>query len=159
MKSIKHRAQAIAMISAFTILSACAAHQGEHVHYYSNGTDLPFSEAVQVDDMLYLSGQIGVAPGTTSLVPGGMEAEARQTMDNIGSVLARRNLDFDAVVKCTIMLADMADWPAFNDIYVEYFKPGRLPARSAFASSGLAYGGKLEVECWAHNAAQHGLKD
>ena len=158
MKSIKNRARAIGMIGAVTILSACTVHQGQHVHYYSNGTDLPFSEAVQVDDMLYLSGQIGVAPGTTSLVPGGMAAEARQTMDNIGSVLARRNLDFDAVVKCTIMLADMDDWPAFNDIYVEYFKPGRLPARSAFASSGLAYGGKLEVECWAHTSVQHSPK-
>ena len=75
----------------------------------------------------------------------------RQAMDNIGAVLARRGLSFDAVVKCTAMLADMNDWPAFNKVYVGYFKPGQLPARSAFAASGLALGGRIELECWAYN--------
>jgi reactive intermediate/imine deaminase len=131
--------------------AACGGQRSGDVYYYSTRGDLPFSEAVQVGDMLYLSGQIGVAPGTAGLVPGGMEAEARQTMDNIGSVLSRRGLGFDAVVKCTVMLANMEDWPDFNKVYVSYFQPGRLPARSAFATSGLAYDGKLEVECWAHN--------
>ncbi len=121
------------------------------VVFGSNPDGLPFSDAVQAGDMLYLSGQIGVAEGTTMLVPGGIEGEARQTMDNIGAVLQRRGLGFDALVKCTVMLADMADWPAFNRVYVSYFEPGRLPARSAFGASGLAFGGRIEVECWAYN--------
>jgi reactive intermediate/imine deaminase len=119
--------------------------------HYSNAESLPFSEAVQVGDMLYLSGQIGVVPGTGKLVAGGIDAEARQTMENIGGILQRRGLTFDAVVKCTVMLGDIKDWPAFNAVYVGYFKPDRMPARSAFAASGLAYNGKVEVECWAYN--------
>ena len=119
--------------------------------YYGNAEGLPFSEAVQVGDMLYLSGQIGVMPGTGKLVAGGIDAEARQTMENIGGILQRRGLTFDAVVKCTVMLGDIKDWPAFNAVYVGYFKPDRMPARSAFAASGLAYNGKVEVECWAYN--------
>jgi len=118
---------------------------------YHGASDLPFSEAVQAGDMLYLSGQIGVVPGGTALAPGGIDGETRQTMENIRAVLLRRGLTFDAIVKCTAMLADMKDWPAFNKVYVSYFKPGRLPARSAFAANGLAFGGKIELECWAYN--------
>lgn len=133
-------------LASFGAESAAA----DPVQYYST-KGVPFSEAVQAGDMLYLSGQIGVPPGGNALAPGGIEGEARQAMDNIDAVLARRGLSFDAVVKCTAMLADMSDWPAFNKIYVGYFKPGRLPARSAFAASGLALGGKIELECWAYN--------
>src|SRR3546814_16697146 len=96
--------------------------------------------------MLYLSGQIGVAPGTTTLAEGGIEGETRQTMENIRGILIRRGLSFDDVVKCTVMLADMGAWPAFNAVYVSYFTAGRLPARSAFGSTGLAYGGRIELE-------------
>ncbi|MEQ1689313.1 MAG: Rid family hydrolase [Sphingopyxis sp.] len=133
-------------------LSACAAPQHGRVGVQHHGAStLPFSESVQAGDMLYLSGQIGVAPGTTTLVPGGIDGETRQTMENIRSVLARRGLDFNDVVKCTVMLADMRDWAAFNAVYVSYFTAGHLPARSAFGSNGLAYGGRIELECWAYN--------
>ena len=108
---------------------------------------LPFSEAVQVDDTLYLSGQIGLVDGK---VPDGIEAQTRAAMDSIGEILKRRGLTHDDVVKCTVMLDDMADWPAFNKVYITYFKPGRLPARSAFGADGLALGAKVEVECWAY---------
>ena len=128
-----------------------ATASGASTQYFSNAEGLPFSEAVQVGGMLYLSGQIGVVPGTNMLVAGGIDAEARQTMENIGGILKRRGLTFSAVVKCTVMLGDIKDWPAFNAVYVGYFKPDRMPARSAFAASGLAYNGKVEVECWAHN--------
>ena len=110
---------------------------------------LPFSAAVRAGDMLYLSGALGNLPGTLSLAEGGMAGQARQTMENIGAVLRYCGLDFDDIVKCTIMLADMSEWSAFNAIYVTYFKPNRLPARSAFGCNGLALGGKLEVECVA----------
>lgn len=137
--------------AAFAASAMLALPSGAKPPIYYGTEGMPFSEAVQVGDMLYLSGQIGVEPGKTSVVPGGIEAEARQTMDNIGAVLKRRGLGFGAIVKCTVMLADMKDWPAFNTVYVSYFKPGKLPARSAFGSTGLAYGGRIELECWAHN--------
>jgi 2-iminobutanoate/2-iminopropanoate deaminase len=110
---------------------------------------LPFSESVRVGDVLYLSGSLGNVPGKLDLVPGGLEAETRQTMSNIERVLKKHGLSFDDVFKCTVMLADMTDWPAFNKIYAAYFKPDRLPARSAFGCAGLALGARVELECWA----------
>ncbi len=109
---------------------------------------VPFSEAVRVGDTYYLSGQVGVVPGKLALVPGGMENEARQTLENIGTVLARYGLGFDNVVKCTVMLADMSEWGAFNDIYRSYFTPP-YPARSALGTNGLALDARVEVECIA----------
>lgn len=111
---------------------------------------LPFSESVRVGDVLYLSGQLGNVPGKKELVPGGLEAQAHQTMRNIAHVLEKHGLTFDDVFKCTVMMADMAEWEAFNAIYVQYFKPDRLPARSAFGCTGLALGARLELECWAY---------
>jgi 2-iminobutanoate/2-iminopropanoate deaminase len=111
---------------------------------------LPFSQAVQVGDVLYLSGALGHKPGTREVVAGGIEAETRQTMENIGAVLKANGLAFDDVFKCTVMLADMAKWEDFNKVYLTYFKPGRLPARSAFGASGLALGAQVELECWAY---------
>lgn len=138
-------------LSAIGLTSLVAGNAvASPVQYYSV-KGVPFSEAVQAGDMLYLSGQIGVPPGGNALAPGGIDGEARQAMENIRAVLARRGLTFDAVVKCTAMLADMSDWPAFNKAYVSYFKPDRLPARSAFAANGLALGGRIELECWAYN--------
>jgi 2-iminobutanoate/2-iminopropanoate deaminase len=110
---------------------------------------LPFSSAVRVGDLLYLSGVIGNAPGTLTLVDGGIGPQARAAMDNMGRVLAAAGLGFADVVKCTIMLADMGEWRAFNEVYVGYFTPGRLPARSAFGASGLALGAKVEIEAMA----------
>ena len=132
-------------------LCALASHSAAAPPTYYGNSGAPYSEAVQVGDMLYLSGQIGVVPGTTKPVPGGMAAEARQTMDNIGAILARRRLGFDDLVKCTVMLTDMSEWAAFNAIYVGYFKPGNLPARSAFGATALASGGRIELECWAYS--------
>ncbi len=110
---------------------------------------LPFSAAVRVGDMLYLSGALGNLPGTLTLADGGMAGQARQTIENIGAVLRFCGLDFADVVKCTIMLADMTEWGEFNKVYAMYFAPDRLPARSAFGCTGLALGGRLEVECLA----------
>jgi reactive intermediate/imine deaminase len=110
---------------------------------------LPFSAAVRVGEVLYLSGQLGNVPGKLELVPGGMEAETRQTMANIGAVLSANGLSLDDVFKCTVMLADMSEWAAFNRVYVSYFKPDRLPARSAFGAASLALGARVELECWA----------
>jgi len=112
-----------------------------------DGKPLPFSEAVRADDTIYLSGQIGRASDGT--LPKGIEAQARQTMDNIGATLAKAGSGWDDVVKCTVMLDNMNDWPAFNAVYVTYFKEGKFPARSAFGADGLALGALVEVECLA----------
>lgn len=111
---------------------------------------LPFREAVRAGDTLYIAGQIGNRPGTLELVPGGLPAEAKQTMDNIGAILARNKLTFDDVVQCRVFLADIRQWADFNKVYATYFKPGRFPARSAFGANGLAIGAAIEVECIAH---------
>ncbi len=119
--------------------------------YYPSQFPYPFSDAVQVGDMLILSGQIGAKPGTGAVVPGGVGPETRQSLDNIAASLKRRGLGMDSVVKCTAMLADMKEWPAFNAVYATYFKKGRYPTRSAFGVSGLALGARVELECWAYS--------
>ena len=109
---------------------------------------LPFSSAVRVGDLLILSGQLGNMPD--GKLPPGIEAQAKQGMENIGAILKAQGLGFGDVVKCTVMLDDMKDWPAFNAVYVTYFPDGKFPARSAFGADGLALGALVEVECWAH---------
>jgi 2-iminobutanoate/2-iminopropanoate deaminase len=113
------------------------------------GRNLPFSEAVRVGDLLLLSGQIGNRPGTLELVPGGIGPETRQTMENLAAVLARRGARLADVVKCTVMLADMAEWPAMNEVYAGFFAADALPARSALGASGLALGARVEIEAIA----------
>lgn len=109
---------------------------------------LPFSAAVRVGNVLYLSGQMGTIEGKLELVEGGIEAETRQTLANMKAILERHGSSLDRVVKCTVMMADMSEWPAMNAIYVEHF-PHHLPARSAFGASALALGGRVEIECIA----------
>jgi quercetin dioxygenase-like cupin family protein len=82
-----------------------------------------------------------------------MEAQARQVMENIGATLRSAGVTFDDVFHCTVMLDDMAQWGDFNRVYVTYFTPGRLPARSALGADGLALGALVEVECQAHAPA------
>jgi len=110
--------------------------------------NLPFSEAVRVGDTLYLSGQIGVIPGTLELVSGGLKAEARQTMESIKATLESHGYSMSDLVKCTVMLADISEWAEFNEIYKTFFEHP-YPARSAFGTNGLALGARLEVECIA----------
>jgi 2-iminobutanoate/2-iminopropanoate deaminase len=113
----------------------------------SSDPTLPFSAAVTVNGIVYLSGNIGIAPDGT--LPDGLAAQTRLALDNMVAALARAGCTLDDVIKCTVMLADMKHWGAFNDIYVPYFQPGRLPARSAFGTSGLALGALVEIECLA----------
>lgn len=137
------------------IMAGTASAQGiersavEHIGQPMLGEQrLPFSSAVRVGDLLILSGQLGNTPD--GKLPAGMEAQARQAMENIGAILKGQGLGFGDVVKCTVMLDDMKDWPAFNKVYVTYFPDGKFPARSAFGADGLALGALVEVECWAH---------
>ncbi len=116
---------------------------------------LPFSEAVRVGDTLYLSGQVGIAPGATELVPGGVKAETRQTMANIKAALEARGFTMSEVVKCTAMLADISKWDEFNAVYRTFFA-GSYPARSTFGVSGLSLGAQVEIECVAAKGAKAG---
>lgn len=116
----------------------------------SDSSPYPFSPAVRAGGFLFLSGQIGTRTenGAMVLVPGGIEAETRQTMDNIRDILTRNGSSLDRVVKCTVMIADMAEWPRMNAIYATYF-PGAKPARSALGANGLALNARVEIECIA----------
>lgn len=109
---------------------------------------LPFSDAVRAGGLLILSGQVGNLPGSLQLAQGGIRAEARQALENVKRILEANGSGMDRVVKCTVMMADIAEWADFNEIYVTYF-PGHKPARSAFGANGLAVGARVELECWA----------
>jgi reactive intermediate/imine deaminase len=110
----------------------------------------PFSSAVRAGTLLFISGQIGtrIENGAPVLVTGGMDAEARQTLDNIRAIVEKAGTSMDRVVKCSVMLADMSEWPRFNQIYATYF-PGPKPARAAWGASGLALNARVEVDCIA----------
>jgi reactive intermediate/imine deaminase len=114
---------------------------------------LPFSTAVIVDDVLYLSGQVGTVPGTNALIDGGIAAETRQTLENISRVLEYAGSSIDQVFKCTVFLADIAEFQDMNAVYREFF-PENPPARSAVAGSGLALDARVEIECMAVVAEQ-----
>lgn len=142
-----------AALAALFAVSLCAPanaqlHKPEFKAASGAMANLPFSEAVRVGDMLYISGAIGVKPGTLQLVPGGIVAETRQTMENIKAAVERHGSDMDNVVKCLVMMADMKEWGQMNDVYVTFF-PRNKPARSAFGASGLALNARVEIECTA----------
>ena len=109
----------------------------------------PFTPAVQVGDVLYLAGQIGTgASAQGGVVPGGIQAETRQTMMNIKDVLEKSGSSMEHVFKCTVFMADMKEWDAMNEVYTTFF-PNHKPARSALGSTGLALNAKVEIECLA----------
>jgi 2-iminobutanoate/2-iminopropanoate deaminase len=110
---------------------------------------VPFPEGTAFGNLIFLSGQVGIEPGRMKLVEGGLRAEARQALANIEAVLQGQGLAMDHLLRCTVMLADMADWPAFNEVYREYFGSRPLPARSALGCNGLALGARVEIECIA----------
>jgi len=119
------------------------------IEYYTSEQlkGLPFSAAVRVGRILYLSGQIGI-DGSGKLVAGGISAETRQAMENLRATLEQYGSSLDHVVKATVMLADMSEWSEMNKVYVTYFDK-HLPARSALGANGLALGARVEIECVA----------
>jgi reactive intermediate/imine deaminase len=144
------RTAALAVLLAASIWAPAQAQHHKPEFKAASGAmaNLPFSEAVRVGDMLYISGAIGVKPGTMQLVEGGIAAETRQTMENIKAVVERHGSDMDSVVKCLVMLADMKEWGQMNEVYITFF-PKNKPARSAFGTSGLALNARVEIECTA----------
>jgi reactive intermediate/imine deaminase len=109
---------------------------------------LPFVSAREAGGLLWMSGQIGNLPTTMTLAGDSIEAQMQQTLSNIGDVLRDHDLDYKDVVKCTLMLDDISEWAAANEVYKQFFND-HLPTRSAFGSSGLALDAKVEIECIA----------
>jgi 2-iminobutanoate/2-iminopropanoate deaminase len=120
----------------------------QSVEYLGASRTAPLSEAVRVGHMLYLSGQLGVGSGGT-LVTGGIKAETKQVLENIRAILEKNGSGMDQVVKCTVMLADIADRSSMNEVYTTFFSKERLPARSTFGTTGLALSARVEIECMA----------
>ena len=143
----------VALVPTLSGQTPRAEPAGAGLQYFpmpsTGGAPLPFSEAVRLSDTLYVSGQVGILPGTMTLAAGGIGPEARQALSNLKAILERHGSSLNQVVKCSVFLADIKEWPAFNAIYREYFKTN-LPARSALAASGLALGARVEVECIAY---------
>src|SRR6188768_145778 len=137
---------------ALALLGVSAMAHGQGIERIGepslNGQRLPFSTAVRAGNTVYLSGALGIGPD--GKLAEGMAAQAKAAMDNLGAGLKQAGLGWGDVSKCTVFLADMKDWPAFNQVYVTYFPDKKFPARSAFGANGLAMGALLEVECIAY---------
>ncbi len=139
--------------SSHSAQGAAATASASPVQRFNSGqvlpAHLPFPEGARVGELVFLSGQLGNKPGTLTLVEGGIRAEALQTLHNIRTALRAQGLDLQHLVRCTIMLADIGEWAQFNEAYREFFGEAPLPARSAFGTSGLALGARVEIECIA----------
>ena len=139
----------LASLTMAVLLGGCAsAHRAPEFIASTGGPVRPFSPAVRTGGTLYLSGQIGT-DRTGRVVRGGVQAETRQAMENIRSLLLRAGSSMERVVKCTVFMADMREWSAMNDVYVTFFDAARRPARSAMGASGLALDARVEIECIA----------
>ncbi|VDI55207.1 2-iminobutanoate/2-iminopropanoate deaminase-like isoform X1 [Mytilus edulis] len=108
----------------------------------------PYSQAVLVENTMYLSGQIGMDPSTGNLVSGGVVPETEQALRNMGAVLGAAGADFNNIVKATVLLQNMNDFAAVNDVYVKYF-PKNYPARAAYQVAALPKGAQVEIEAVA----------
>jgi 2-iminobutanoate/2-iminopropanoate deaminase len=142
------RSYLFACLAGLSALIGCATHRPPEFIAAVSGPPRPFSPAVRANGFLFLSGQIGTDSTGARVVPGGIQAETRQTMNNIRDVLTRAGSSLDKVVKCTVFMADMSEWPAMNAVYITFF-PQRPPARSAAGANGLALGARVEIECIA----------
>lgn len=107
----------------------------------------PFSPAVRVGSLIFVSGTLGTLPDG-KLAPGGIQAETKQLLENIKGTLGAAGVGMDRVVKCTVFLADLAEWPAMNEVYRQYFTNGKFPARAAVQAT-LLFGARVEMECVA----------
>lgn len=145
----------VAMVSAaeFSVAPAFAQDRPATAPEFlpNTGSSAPFSRAVQVGDTLYLAGQLGLPRRIAEAEDTGIEAETRRAMERIGATLAEYKLTHDALFKCTVWLADIDDFGAFNAVYRTYFEEGRYPTRSTMAVKDLAAGAQIEIECIAHN--------
>ena len=145
----KHAHAVLATLFCLAATPAMAAPSA--IQFFSTGkTPGPFSSAIRIGNMVYVSGVIGVSPDGT--LPSDFTAQATNAMQALSGELKLAGASMNDVFKCNVSLADMKDWPAFNEVYVNYFKAGRLPVRMASGANGLAKGAAVEVECEAYTA-------
>jgi len=110
----------------------------------------PYTPGIRVGNLLFVSGQLGFAPGGRGLVPGGIQAETRQALENIGRVLEAAGTSFARVAKCNVYLTDVADFAAMNEVYTTFWPNDPPPARTTVAVAALpAPGARVEIECIA----------
>jgi 2-iminobutanoate/2-iminopropanoate deaminase len=127
---------------------ASLAHDADVEWIVAPGAEnMPFSSAVRVGHLLFVSGALGYDSEAQALVEGGIGPETKKTLENIKATLEANGSSMNNVVKCTVFLADIAEWAAMNEVYVTFF--GNKPARSALGVNGLALGARTEIECIA----------
>ncbi|NNE33233.1 MAG: RidA family protein [Winogradskyella sp.] len=137
----------IFIVCFVTSFQSCMDDESEitfHKSHEPSRANVPFSDAVETDNLLFLTGQIGKNHTTGTLVPGGIKSETTQVIKNIEAVLKHHNQSLDNVVKCTVILKDIEDFSDFNSVYIQYFK--NKPARTTFAASGLAGNARIEID-------------
>jgi 2-iminobutanoate/2-iminopropanoate deaminase len=140
------------VVASLALATACAtrptpAPEPEFIHP-DGPPQNPFSPAVRVGNLVFVSGTLGTTGTGLTLVPGGITPETRQVMENIKRTLAAAGLGMDRLVKCTAFLADLKEWPAMNEVYRSYFTNGKYPARAAVQAT-LLNGARVELECVA----------
>lgn len=138
----------IALLAVLAVPGALVAQERQVIHTPDEVAGLPFSTAVRVGNLLYLSGMIGNKPGTRELADTGVTGQTRAALENIKHVLVGAGSSLERAVKCTVFLTDIRDYQAMNAVYATYF-PKDPPARSTIAGSGLALGARVEIECLA----------
>jgi len=156
MKKTKSAAAIVFIICVLSVVAnaqkkderASAAQSPVEFQSASNPNARTLSEFVRVGNILYLSGKLGT-DSSGKLAAGGIGPETKQTLENIKTVLEKNGSSMDHVIKCTVMLADIKEWADMNTVYVTFFKKERLPARSAFGTSGLVNNARVEIECMA----------
>jgi len=145
------RSSSICLTLSVCLFAGSAGLQAAEIAKYDDGPfagkGRPYSESARAGDLLFLTGQTG-EDKDGKLVAGGIKAEAEQVMLNIKAALARRGLAMEHVVKCTVFLADIAEWGAFNEVYKKHFSEP-YPARTALGVSGLVVNARVEMECIA----------
>ena len=145
------RIRRAALLLTCACVSACASASPadrEVIAPPGTSTLAPYSPAIRAGDLVFLSGQVGLRPGTRELAAGGIVGETEQALENVRTVLAAAGLTPADVVKCTVFLADMRDYGAMNTVYSRFFDAAP-PARSAVGVNGLPLGARVEVECIA----------
>jgi 2-iminobutanoate/2-iminopropanoate deaminase len=131
------------------VLVGCRTTQSPHKVVSSDEAPAaigPYSQAVQVGDVVYLAGQIGINPASGVLVKGGIEAQTKQALDNLGAVLKEAGMDYDNVVRAKVFLSDMNNFQAMNGVYGEYFKSDHPPSRSTVQVGVIPRGALVEID-------------
>jgi 2-iminobutanoate/2-iminopropanoate deaminase len=140
---------AIAVMLTLLAPAALAAQDREVVRPEGAAARYPFTPGIRTGNLVFAAGQLGVPPGQRDVVAGGIGPETRQALENLDRIFKAAGTTLQRAVKCTVFLADIADFAAMNAAYAPFFTAGELPARSTIAASGLVANARVEIECIA----------